>query len=418
MDRGVVSLVKSNIQHDLRWNEVDYGNVVAAFSLAYAFGYLLGGRLMDVIGVRRGYALAVGLWSLAAIAHSLNKFISPDAKFTQTIPLTVAGFAAARMALGLAEGGNFPAAIKTVSEWFPKKERALATGIFNAGANIGNILTPITVWLILLRLNWPSCFLATGIAGILWVIGWLWLYREPQKHPRVSPEELAYIRGDPPDAAGKVSWIGLLQYRATWAFVIGTALSAPVWWFYLYWLPDFLKKTFHVETIFALLPFLVTVYLISDAGSIAGGWISSTLIQRGYSVNVGRKAALLTCAIAVIPVFFAADVQGKWTATLLIGLAAAAHQGFAANLYTLVSDTMPKRAVSSVVGIGGMAGGLVGMAFQSFSGHLLQFYHTHPITSYQILFGICACAYLVALAIMQILLPRLDPVVLPQDLQT
>jgi ACS family hexuronate transporter-like MFS transporter len=392
IDRGVISYLKDDLQRDVGASEADYGKVVAAFSLAYAAGYLFGGRFVDLAGVRIGYAISVGLWSLAAGTHALAR--------------TVWQFQLARFGLGLSEGGNFPAAVKTVSEWFPKRERAFATGLFNAGTNIGAILTPILVTWIKLHYGWRACFIFVGSLGFIWLIAWWLIYRPPESHPLVSAEELALIKSDPPDPPVRVSWIGLLGYRPTWAFVTGMALSSPIWWFYLYWLPDFLKKTYNLTDQQRQWP-LVVVFLISDVGSIAGGWLSSTLIQRGYSLTFARKAALLTCALCVVPVFFAPLVPGMWSATLLIALAAAAHQGFAANLYTLVSDCMPRAAVSSIVGIGGMSAGLVAMVFQTGTGYLLQW---NKSLGYLILFAIGSCAYMTAVGVIHLLLPRIEPV--------
>jgi MFS transporter, ACS family, hexuronate transporter len=315
---------------------------------------------------------------------------------------------AARFTLGLAEGGNFPAAVKTVSEWFPVRERALATGIFNSGSNIGAILTPLLIPAILsLGLGWPACFIITGSLGVFWLVAWLLLYRSPDQHPRVSPAELALIRSDPADPPVRIPWLTLLRYRPTWAFVVGMALSGPVWWFYLYWLPDFLHKRFDLDTAHKMPWPIIVVYLIADFGSVAGGWLSSALITRGFSVNAARKIAVLMCALCVTPVFFAPRCDDMWTASMLIALAASAHQGFACNLYTLVSDTMPRRSVSSIIGIGGFAAGLAGMGFQKFSGYILKYY---PDVSYTVLFGIAAAAYLVALLLIQLLVPRIERV--------
>lgn len=429
VDRGVISYIKGDLQSTFGWNEIDYGNVVASFSLAYAFGYLFAGRIIDMIGIRIGFALAVGLWSLAAMAHALNGLLSPHTtlgallhisslpigKGLLLIPASLAGFTVARFALGIAEGGNFPAAVKTVGEWFPIRERALATGIFNAGSNIGALVTPILVPAILtIGFGWPTCFIVTGTFGLIWLIAWLAIYRAPERHPRLSPQELRLIRSDPPDPPARVRWLDLIRYRATWAFVVGVALSSPIWWFYLYWLPDFLKKNFGLDASHHLALPILAVYVLSDVGSVAGGWLSSTLIARGFSVNFGRKTALLACAFCVLPVFLAPRQTSMWPATLLIALAAAAHQGFSANLFTLVSDTMPKAAISSVVGIGGFAGALMGMLFQTFAGHVLQ---NHPASSYLILFGIASVSYLVAVIAIQCLVPRLERVRLPEPVK-
>src|SRR5262245_4679905 len=291
IDRQVIGILKPELQSRLGWNEIDYSNIIFAFNAAYAVGYLVAGRIMDRIGVRLGLLLAVGFWSLAAIGHAFVR--------------SVAGFCAARFSLGLAEGGNFPASIKTVSDWFPKKERALSTGIFNAGSNVGALITPLLVPWITVRFGWPMAFVVTGSLGFAWMIGWWILYEVPEKHSHLTRSELQYIRSDPPDPVLRISWFELLRYRQTWAFVIGTFLSSPIWWFYLYWIPDFLHKR-HGLDLLQLGPPLVTIYLMTDVGSIGGGWLSSWLLKRGWTVNAARKMAMLVCAICVVPVFAAA----------------------------------------------------------------------------------------------------------------
>jgi ACS family hexuronate transporter-like MFS transporter len=385
IDRGVIGVLKPLLSKDLGWNEIDYSNIVFWFQVAYAGGYLFGGRLMDKAGLRIGYALAIAVWSVAAMGHGFAR--------------TVMHFCMARFGLGLAEGGNFPAAIKTVSEWFPKKERALATGIFNAGCNVGAILTPLAVPWIALNAGWPAAFLITGSLGLICVIAWMVLYRPPHEHPNLTSAELAYIQSDPPDPVERIPWAQLLGYRATWAFIVGMFLSAPIWWFYLYWVPDFLFTRHNVNLMSMGLP-LVTIYLVSDFGSIAGGWLSSSLIKQGWQVNAARKIALLACALCVVPVFFASRVSGEWTAVLLISLAAAGHQGWSANLFTLVSDNMPRNTVSSVVGIGGMAGAIAGMFFAKLVGYILEWTNK----SYVTIFAIAPSAYLVAILIIHLLI--------------
>jgi ACS family hexuronate transporter-like MFS transporter len=417
IDRQVIGILKPVLSEQLGWNEIDYSNIVFAFQIAYAFGYAGAGRLIDRMGVRLGYAVAVLLWSLAAMAHGLNKLIPAGAKLgdwisgaAQTthnwlliIPITVLGFGAARFLLGLAEGGNFPAAVKSVSEWFPKKERALATGIFNAGSNVGALAAPLLVPWLTVKFGWPMAFIATGALGFAWLVAWQIFYQSPEKHPSLSPGELAYIRSDPPDPVIKVSWLALLKYRQVWAVLVGMFLSAPIWWFYLYWIPDFLHKR-HGLNLIQLGPPLVTIYLMTDIGSVGGGWLSSSLIKRGWTINAARKTAMLVCALCVVPVFMASTVSHLWVATILIGLAASAHQGFSANLYTLVSDTAPRQLVSSIVGIGGMAGAIGGMFIAKLAGYILEW-----TGEYRILFIIAASAYLVNLLIIHLLNPRLKP---------
>jgi ACS family hexuronate transporter-like MFS transporter len=423
VDRQVIAVLKVPLEKQYAWSEIDYSNIVFAFQLAYAIGYLLAGRMMDWIGVRRGFTLAVALWSAAAMAHGL---VSPLVEFglpwlrslfegtllgaVTATGLSVVGFSTARFALGLSEGGNFPGSIKTVGEWFPKRERALATGIFNAGANVGAIITPLTVPWITLRWGWPAAFYATGSLGFLWLVLWLLIYQSPQSHPRVSTAELAYIRSDPPDPPVRIPWLSLLRYRQTWAYTAGMFLTSPVWWFYLYWVPGFLYDRHGIDLKNIGAP-LVTIYLMADVGSIAGGWLSSWLIKRGTTINFARKMTFLACALCVVPVGMASQVSTVWWAVVLIGLAASAHQGFSANLFTIVSDTLPRKAVSSVVGIGGMAGAIGGMFVAKLVGYILDWTEkTYGTKQYLIPFVMAACAYLVALGIIHFLLPRLEVV--------
>jgi MFS transporter, ACS family, hexuronate transporter len=389
MDRQVLGILKGTLQHDLGWNDIDFGNLVLAFQGFYAIGMLVVGRLIDRLGTRLGYALSMVFWSLASMGHALAS------SFT--------GFIVARSALGLGESGVFPASIKTVAEWFPKKERALATGIFNAGANIGAIVTPFVVTWIVVRWGWRWAFLITGASGFVWLIFWLLLYRRPEEHPRVSRAELDYIRSDPQPPMSKIAWARLIPHRQTWAFVIAKFMTDPIWWFYLFWIPDFLQRKHGLALLNIRLPILV-IYVIADVGSIAGGWLSSWLIHRGRTVNVARKSALLVCALCVVPVVFAYNMQSLWGAVLLIGLAAAAHQGFSANLFTLTSDTFPAQALGSVVGMGGTAGAIGGMLIATIVGHTLQW-----TGSYMVPFFMAGSAYVLALAAIQLLVPKLEP---------
>jgi ACS family hexuronate transporter-like MFS transporter len=389
MDRQVLGVLKGPLQHELGWNEVDYGNLVFAFQTAYALGMIFVGRLIDRLGTRVGYAVAMVFWSLASMAHAAaNSFLT---------------FAMARAALGFGEAGVFPASIKSVAEWFPKKERALATGIFNAGTNIGAIITPLLIPWIALHLGWRWAFLFTGALGFLWLALWLGWYRKPEEHPRCTAAERKYIQSDPVEAPGKIPWLRLLRYRQTWTFAAGKFMVDPIWWFYLFWIPDYLQREHGLRLTQIGLPILV-IYLISDVGSVAGGWLSSALIRRGFTVNAGRKWAMLVCAICVVPIAVVYRVSGLWPTTLLIGLAAAAHQGFSANLFTLTSDLFPSRAVGSVVGIGGMAGAVGGMLIAQIVGHVLEW-----TNSYMIPFFIAASAYLVALFLIHTLSPKLEP---------
>jgi ACS family hexuronate transporter-like MFS transporter len=389
MDRQVLGVLKGPLQHELGWNDVDYGNLVFAFQTAYALGMIFVGRLIDRLGTRMGYAVAMVFWSLASMAHAAaNSFVT---------------FAAARAALGFGEAGVFPASIKSVAEWFPKKERALATGIFNAGTNIGAIITPLMVPWIAAHLGWRWAFLFTGALGFVWLALWLILYRRPEEHPRCTAGEREYIQRDPVAPPGKISWARLLRYKQTWTFAAGKFMVDPIWWVYLFWIPDYLQREHGLRLTQIGLPILV-IYLISDVGSVGGGWLSSGLIRRGFSVNTGRKWAMLACAVCVVPIAVVYRLSGLWPATLLIGLAAAGHQGFSANLFTLTSDLFPSRAVGSVVGIGGMAGAVGGMLIAQIVGHVLQW-----TNSYMIPFFIAASAYLIALLIIHWLSPQLEP---------
>src|SRR5215813_5551976 len=392
VDRQVLGILSKDLKIAIGWTEVDYGNIVAAFNAAYAFGLLLAGRLMDRVGTRIGYVVAIIWWSLAAMGHALAH--------------TPLGFGVARAALGVGEAGNFPAAIKTVAEWFPKKERAFATGIFNAGSNIGAIVAPLCVPWIAGHLGWRWAFILTGAFGLLWLAFWLPTYRRPEKHAKVSAAELAHIQSDPPDPpAEKIPWVRLIPHRQTSAFAIGKYLTDPVWWFYLYWIPSFFRDHHKLDLIGSAGP-LIAIYLIADIGSIGGGWLSSTFIKRGWTINRARKTAMLICALAVIPIIFASNVQNLWGAALLIGLAAAAHQGWSCNLFTTTSDMFPRRAVGSVVGIGGMAGALGGATMAVAIGYILE----STGQNYSIVFAIAGTLYLLALLLIHLLAPQLAPV--------
>ncbi len=390
MDRQVISVLKVTLQHDLHWDENAYANMVFVFQGAYALGLLLVGRLIDRLGTRIGYALAMALWSLASMAQGL------------TTSLT--GFGVARFFLGFGESGVFPASLKATAEWFPKKERAFATGIFNAGSNLGAMATPPLVTWITAHWGWRWAFFSVGAVGFVWLAVWLLIYRKPEDHPGCSAPELAYIRSDPAEPPARISWLKLAAYRQTWAFAAGKFIIDPVWWFYLFWVPGFLQRRHGLTLPQIVLPIIV-VYLMADGGSVAGGWFSSFLIHRGRSINSARKAAMLICAVSVLPVVFAPLVASTWASVLLIGLAAAAHQGFSCNLLTLPSDVFPSRAVASVAGMGGMAGAVGGMLVSKLVGYRLQ--HTG---SYAMPFLVASLAYLVALGAIHLLSPRLDPV--------
>jgi len=389
MDRNVLGVLRVTLQHDLGWNEIDYGYLVIVFQAAYALGMLVVGWVVDRLGTRLGYALAMIFWSLASMGTALASSLT--------------GFAVSRFALGFGEAAVFPASIKAVAEWFPKKERALATGIFNSGTNVGAMLAPVVVAWISLRWGWRGAFVGIGALGFAWLAFWLMIYRKPGEHPRVSKAELDYIRSDPQDKFAKTKWVSLVPLRQTWAFAAGKFLIDPIWWFYLFWMPGFFQ-TKHGLSLTRVGPPLIAIYVIADVGSVAGGWISSFLIKRGRSINAARKIAMLICAIGVTPVIYAYRVESTWSAVLLIGLAAACHQGFSANLYTVTSDMFPARAVGSVTGIGGMAGAIGGLLIAWVVGHVLQW-----TGSYMIPFLIAGAAYLVALGVIHALAPRLEP---------
>jgi ACS family hexuronate transporter-like MFS transporter len=395
IDRAVLGVLEPELGKVIGWTATEYGNVNAAFNLAYAIGFLFAGWMMDKIGTRLGYALSLTVWSLAAAAHAFAG--------------SIWGFAVARFALGIGESGNFPAAIKTVAEWFPKKERAFATGLFNAGSNVGAIVAPLVVPVLFRLYGWESAFVATGLAGLVWVFFWWPIYRRPAEHPKLSPAELAYIESDPADPAVKIPWRHLFPYPQTWAFAIGKFLTDSIWWFYLFWFPKFMNEQFGVDIKTIGLP-MVTVYLLADVGSIAGGWMSSRMLARGWTANVARKLTMLTCAVCIVPVAAAPLVEGKWVAVVLVGIAAAAHQGFSANLFTLTSDMFPRKAVGSVVGIGGFAGAMGGFFLNLSAGRLKDL-----TGSYIAIFTVAAMAYLLALLIIHLLVPRLEPVELNDE---
>jgi ACS family hexuronate transporter-like MFS transporter len=392
MDRQVLGVLKTTLQHDLGWSEIDYGNLIFAFQAAYAVGMVVAGGIIDRLGTRLGYALAMVFWSVASMGHAV----------ANALP----SFLVARAALGFGEAGVFPASIKSVAEWFPKKERSLAIGIFNAGTNLGAIVTPLVVPWITLHWGWRKAFVATGSLGFIWLIFWVWIYRQPEEHPRVSAAELKYIRSAPAEQAVKMKWLELASYRQAWAFIAGKFLTDPIWWFYLFWIPDFLERKHGVSLMGLGLPIMV-IYVSADVGSVFGGWLSSSLIRRGKGHNFARKTAMLVCAISIVPIVMAYRVESLWGAVFLICLAAAGHQGFSANLFAIPSDTFPSRAVASVVGMGGMAGAIGGMLIAKIVSYALQW-----TSSYMVPFLMAGFAYLVALAAIQIVSPKLESVTL------
>ena len=390
IDRQMIGVLKPTLREEFGWSEADFANIVFWFQLAYAIGYIGFGRIVDKVGARLGYAVALVIWTVSHMAHGLAS--------------GVASFAAARFGLGIGESGNFPAGISAVTEWFPQKERAFAIGLFNAGANVGAIITPLLVPALVLWFDWRVAFYLTGLFGVAWLAVWWAVYRHPSEHPRVSPAELAWIRQDPADPVETIGWGKLILVRETWAYALGKFLIDPIWWFFLFWLPGYLFDRYNLDLKTFGLP-LAAIYLISDFGSVAGGWLSSRLIKAGRTPNFARKVTMLICALCVTPIWFAQDLDNVWAAVLVIGLATAAHQAFSANLYTIPSDMFPRGAVGSVVGIGGTVGALGGMGMALFTGYILD----STGGSYQVLFAICASAYLLALLVVHMLAPKLTP---------
>ncbi len=411
LDRAVISYLKPYIATAFNWDKVqeaaNYSNIEIAFKTAYAFGMLFAGRIIDKLGTKIGYALATGLWSIAAICHALA---------TGT-----GGFSLARIFLGITEAGNFPAAIKATAEWFPKKERALATGIFNSGSNIGAIVAPLTVPLIAQNWGWQWAFILTGVIGFIWLILWFIFYEIPAKQKRLAQPEFDYIHSDKDESqtnTEKVSWFKLLGFKQTWAFAIGKFITDPIWWFYLFWLPDFLRKQYHLNDSQLMWPSAI-VYIIASFGSIGGGWLPMKLINKGWPVFKARKTSMLIYAFFVIPIVFAQILGGvdMWLAVLVIGIAAAAHQAWSANIFTTVSDMFPKKATASVTGIGGMFGGIGGIML-SLLVQKRMFVYYESIgkiqTGYYIMFFICGAAYLSAWLIMHFLVPKFKQIDIDQ----
>jgi ACS family hexuronate transporter-like MFS transporter len=395
MDRQVIGLLKPMLQGQLGWTEVGYSNIVLAFQLAYAVGLLFIGKLIDWLGTRKGFSLAVFVWSLAAMAHAAAT--------------SVFQFAVARFALGLGESGSFPASIKAVAEWFPKRERALATGLFNSGTNIGALVTPLIVPWLTYRFGWRAAFIGTGALGAVWIVVWLLLYHRPEETTSLSREELSYIQSDPPDLLVKVPLRNVVRLRQTWAIALGKFFTDPIWWVYLFWMPDFLSRNLKLDLREMALPLFI-IYTGASVGSVAGGWLSSSLLNRGWSVNASRKFAMLVCALAVTPIMLAARTTNAWFAVALIAVAAGAHQGWSANIYTLASDMFPRGAVGTIVGFASTAGAIGGMLVAKVVGYTLE-----STGSYVPVFMMAGSAYLVALAFVQALVPRLDPVTEPSS---
>ena len=399
IDRQVIGLLKPTLEVEFGWSEKDYANIVMAFTAAYALGLLVFGRIIDRIGTKMGFSISIVFWSIAACLHGVVK--------------TTFGFGVARAALGLGESGNFPAAIKTVAEWFPKKERALATGIFNSGANIGAVFAPILVPTILALYGWQEAFIITGAIGFVWLIFWLYYYEIPTRHKKVTEAELAHIHSDNEEDTSNekpITWGTLFRVRQTYVFIAGKLLTDPIWWFFLFWLPSYFSTSFSLDLKKPGWP-LVIIYMATSIGSIGGGYLSSYFIQKGWPVYKARKTAMFIFALCVLPIMSAKYATNMWVAVALISLAAAAHQAWSANIFTVASDMFPKKAISSVVGIGGMAGSVGGVLFPIFVGYILETYRQlgDSTAGYNIIFFVCGLMYMLAWAIMHFISPKMTP---------
>lgn len=425
LDRQVLSLLAPDLSKEFGWTNTDYANIAAAFQFVYAISMLFAGRVVDKIGTKAAYVVAIVVWSLGAILHAFSVPMGEGvavlgAAFGVVLVPSIVGFMISRAVLAVGEAGNFPAAIKATAEYFPKKERSFATGIFNSGANVGAILAPITVPVIAAVWGWQSAFIMIGMLGFIWMSVWLWLYEKPEQQPRLSKQELAYIRSDSAQpvekteeasaaAAKKVSWFQLLKYRQTWAFAFGKFMTDGVWWFFLFWLPTYLSAQYGMKGDAIIVP-LAVLYSMTMIGSIGGGWFPSYFMSRGYAPYDGRMKAMLVIAFFPLVVLLAQPLGAIsfWVPVLLIGVGASAHQAWSANIFTTVSDMFPQKSVASVIGIGGMAGGIGGVALTKLGGWVFDYYKTvNDIrTGYMIMFGICALAYLVAWCVMKALVPR------------
>ena len=399
VDRQVLGVLKPIIEEDMGWSEVDYGNIVTAFQASYGIGLLVVGRWLDRVGTRKGMAIAIALWSIAAAFHSAAR--------------SVLAFILARVALGIAESAAYPGAVKSVAEWFPRRERALGVGILNAGANVGVLMTPIVGIMVAGLYGWRAAFLVTGLLGFAVFALWLWLFRQPDQHPKVSRDELAYIRQDGDDGPGEcLKWRDAIRQRQAWHFICGKFFTDPVWYLFLFWLPDFFAKTQGMNLfptgdsglLATIGPALIGVYLLADVGSIAGGWMSSHLIQRGWSVNAARKTTLLAAALCALPLVSVTSIDHAGIVVLLIGLGTAGHQAFSSNIFAMISDLYPRRAVATIAGMGGMAGAIGGILIAQATGWTLELTGSYlPIVIY------AGLAYLLALGAIQLLIPRMEP---------
>ena len=393
IDRQVLSVLKPTLQGLYNWSEIGYGDVAFWFQAAYGIGYVVFGRVVDRVGAKTGGIIAVTIWTISHMAHAL---------VTST-----RGFTLVRIPMGIGESGLFPCTLKAAAEWFPRSERAFAIGLFNAGSNVGAIVAPFIVPIITIAFGWQMAFILTGLLTIVWLAAWLAFYRKPREHKSITAAELAHIESDPVEPQRPVAWSRLFRTRETWAYIAGRAMIDPVWWTFLFWLPDFFSKRYDLD-LKNYGPPLVTIYVIADIGSVMGGWGSSRLLKRGFSLSAARKLAMLACAVVVMPVAFAMYAP-MWGAVALIALACAGHQGFSANLFALPSDVFPRWAVGSVVGLGGLSGALGGMAMSKYAGWVLQ-----TLGSYTPIFLFASVAYLLALLVLHLIVPRYAPAKLPQ----
>ena len=417
VDRQTIAFLKPVFSAQYGWDQADYAHIVQWFMIAYTVGYVIFGRIIDKIGAKLGYAIAVVIWTVAHLSCAILGILPPA--------LMLTSFMVTQALLGLGQSGNFPAALKAVAEWFPQRERSLANGIFNAGSNVGAIVTPLVVPVVTLVFGWKWAFVATGALSVFWLILWIWIYQKPSEHKKVSKAELDYIESDNPPPVKQLPWLKVMRVKETWAYALGKALTDPVWFFYLFWLPDFFKQTFPNKfgSTVSWLPAWVTahaqydaklmigvaapvivIYLISDVGSVAGGWMSTAMIEAGFTVNRARKLTMLLCALCVLPVAFATMIfHDLWITTFVIGIAAAAHQAFSANLITIPSDTFPKEAVGSVSGIGGTAGAFGGIIMTMGVAKALK-----DMGGYSSVFFVAGLLYLVGLLVVHVLTPRLE----------
>ena len=423
LDRQVLSLLAPDLSKEFGWSNTDYANITAVFQFVYAISMLFAGRIIDKLGTKAGFVWAITIWSIGAVMHAFAIPIGNAFLWTNVVAsASILGFMISRAVLAIGESGNFPAAIKATAEYFPKKERSFATGIFNSGSNVGAILAPLTVPWIALNWGWQTAFILIGAVGFLWMFFWIFYYNKPTNQKRLSGAEFEYIKSDNQDTVAadevegtkeKVAWFKLLGYKQTWAFVFGKFMTDGVWWFFLFWLPKYLDAQYGMTGTQIMLP-LAVLYSMTMFGSIGGGWFPMYFIRKGYTPYDGRMKAMLLIALFPLVVLLAQPLGGStfWIPVILIGIGASAHQAWSANIFTTVSDMFPKKAIASVIGIGGMAGGFGGVLVSKLGGALFDHYKAlgHIQTGYTIMFAGCAVAYLIAWAVMKSLVPKYKPI--------